>query len=272
LCRAHDALGARLDKAPDPAIAATATLSADRIARALSDLVAPGGGIPVFAHLHRTQIASTAGAPAAMTVEPLEAMPLAGNPGAGVNRLDRTWLATIAAVRASAARVESYQFEATLKSWPRFAAWTNWPNNPWQLDVVRPSHATDPPLPTLVVTYAPAHTLDDENAELAVALLDSWTETVPSQEQTVTAALGFNAPASRPPQAILLAVPPVHDAPLDSATMLDILAETRDLVHARMATPRDLHALAAALPTMMVPSFYSDIAGVQLADWERFAP
>lgn len=272
LLKAHDALGDRLDKAPDPGIAATATLAADRISRALSDLVAPGGGLPVFAHLNRTQLASTAGAAAAMTVEPREAMPLAGNPGAGGNRLDRAWLATIAAVRASAARVESYQFEATLKSWPTFAAWTNWPDNPWQRDVVRPSHATDPPLPTLVVTYAPAHTLDDDNAELAVVLLDSWTETVPSQQQTVTAAFGFNAPASRPPQAILLAVPPVDNAPLDSATLLDILAETRDLVHARMATPRDLHALAAALPMTMVPSFYSDIAGVQLADWERVAP
>ena len=272
LRKAHDTLGDRLDRAPDPAIAATATLSADRIARALSDLVAPGGGMPVFAHLRRTQLASTPGAAAAMAVEPREAMPLAGNPGAGGNRLDRTWLATIAAVRAAAARVESYQLEATLKSWPALSAWTNWPNNPWQLNVVRPSRASNPPLPGLVVTYAPAHTLDDDNAELAVALLDSWTETVPSQQQSITAAFGFNAPASRPPQAILLAVPPVDNAPLDSATLLDILAETRDLVHARMATPRDLHALAAALPLTTVPSFYSDIAGVQLADWERVLP
>lgn len=272
LRKANDALGDRLDKAPDPAVTVTARLDVDRIARALRDLVAPGRAMPVFAQLQRRQLASTTGAAAAMTVEPREATPLAGNPGAGGNRLDRTWLATIAAVRASAARLESYQFEATLKSWPTLAAWTNWPANPWQLDVVRPSRASDPPLPALVVTYAPAHTLDDDNAALAVALLDSWTETIPSQQQSVTAAFGFNAPASRPPQAILLAVPPIDNAPLDSATLLDILTETRDLVHARMATPRDLHSLAAALPSTMVPSFYSDIAGVQLADWERVLP
>jgi hypothetical protein len=208
-----------------------------------------------------------------MTVEPREAMPLAGNAGAGRNRLDRTWLSTMAAVRASAARVESYQFEATVKSWPPFAAWTNWPANPWQHNVPRPSHATDPPLPALVVVYAPANTLAAAgDPVLAVAMLDSWTETIPSKEQTVTAAFGFNAPASRPPQAILLAVPPVDNVPLDSKTLLDILTETRELAHARMASPRDLHTLAAALPMTTVLSFYSDIAGVQLSEWERTAP
>jgi hypothetical protein len=272
LRKARNALGGRLDAAPDPGLAATAALPTDRIARAIGDLVAPGGGLPLFARMQRGQVASTAAGAAAMTLEPREAMPLAGNPGAGGNRLDRTWLTTVAAVRASAARVESYQFEATVKSWPPFAAWTNWPDNPWQQDVPRPSHASEPPLPALVVVYAPPHTLDDGNDPVAVAMLDSWTETIPSQEHTITAAFGFNAPASRPPQAILVAVPPVDNAPLDSATLLDILAETRELAHARMASPRDLHALAAALPMTMVPSFYSDVAGVELTDWERTAP
>jgi hypothetical protein len=273
LRKAKEALASRLDNAPNPALAATATLSADRLARAISDLVAPGGALPLFARMQQSQIASTAAGAAAMTVEPREAMPLAGNAGAGRNRLDRTWLSTMAAVRASAARVESYQFEATVKSWPPFAAWTNWPANPWQHNVPRPSHATDPPLPALVVVYAPANTLAAAgDPVLAVAMLDSWTETIPSKEQTVTAAFGFNAPASRPPQAILLAVPPVDNVPLDSKTLLDILTETRELAHARMASPRDLHTLAAALPMTTVLSFYSDIAGVQLSEWERTAP
>ncbi len=273
LRKAKEALASRLDNAPDPALGATAALAADRLARAISDLVAPGGGLPLFARMQQSQIASTATGAAAMSVEPREAMPLPGNAGAGRNRLDRTWLSTVAAVRASAARVESYQFEAIPKSWPALAAWTNWPNNPWGHNVPRPSHATDPPLPALVVAYAPANTLAAAGDPLlAVAMLDSWTEIIPSQEQAVTAAFGFNAPASRPPQAILLAVPPVDNVPLDSKTLLDILTQTRELAHARMASPRDLHSLAAALPMTTVPSFYSDIAGVQLSEWERTAP
>ncbi|MEO8506228.1 MAG: hypothetical protein ABI593_01205 [Betaproteobacteria bacterium] len=273
LRKARDALGGRVENAPDPAAVTTAALPTDRLARALAELVAPGGGLPIFARLRQSQIASTAVGAAAMTVEPREAMPLAGNPGAGGNRLDRTWLATMAAVRASAARVEGYQFEATLKSWPALAAWTNWPGNPWQHNVPRPNHAIEPPLPALVVAYAPANTLAAAGDPLlAVAMLDSWTETIPAQEHTVTAAFGFNAPASRPPQAILLAVPPVDNAPLDSATLLDIVAETRELAHARMASPRDLHTLAAVLPMTTVPSRYSDVAGLQLGDWERTAP
>jgi hypothetical protein len=39
-----------------------------------------------------------------------------------------------------------------------------------------------------------------------------------------------------------------------------------------MASPRDLAALAAALPMTTVPSFYSDIAGVELGEWESTAP
>jgi hypothetical protein len=235
-------------------------------------LVAPTGGLPIFATVARAQIGSTAAAPVVMQAEPREAMPLAGNAGASGNRLDRTWLATAAAVRASAARIEAYQFEAARKAWPSLFAWTNWPDDPWQQNAARPSHATDQrPLPALVVVYAPANTLAG-NDPLAVTMLDGWTETIPSQEHTVTAAFGFNAPASRPPQAILVAVPPRDNVPLDIATLLDILVETRELAHARMASPRDLHALAAALPMTTVPSFYSDVAGVQLSDWESSAP
>ena len=271
--KASEALSARLDKVPDPALAATKALPADRIAQAIADLVAPGGALPVFTRVRRAQVASVAGGAAPLTVEPREAMPLAGNAGAARNRLDRTWLATVAAVRASAARVEAYGFESTWKSWPALYAWTNVPSDPWQQGAVRPDRVSSPPLPALVATYAPKGTLEIDDATfVAVSLLDSWTETIPSEQHTVTAAFGFNAPASRPPQAILVAVPPKDNAPLDVAALLDILGETRELAHARMATLRDLHAYAAALPMTMVPSFYSDIAGVELSAWERTAP
>jgi hypothetical protein len=270
--KARETLAARLDQVPDPTVPTAKDLPADRIAQAMVDLVAPGGGLPILARVRRDQIASTADGGAAMTVEPRESMPLAGNAGAARNRLDRTWLATVAAVRASAARVEAYMLESTWKAWPSLHAWTNVPGDPWQQSAVRPDRVSARPLPALIAAYAPANTLDVGGQEyVAVSLLDSWTETVPSKEHTVTAAFGFNAPAARPPQAILVAVPPRDDVPLDVATLLGILGDTRELAHARMATLRDLHAYAA-LPMSMVQSFYSDPAGVELSAWEASAP
>ena len=49
---------------------------------------------------------------------------------------------------------------------------------------------------------------------VAIAVLDAWTDSVPSRRHATTAAFGFNAPKSRAPQAVLLAVPPDPDAPL----------------------------------------------------------
>jgi hypothetical protein len=197
-------------------------------------------------------------------------MPLAGHPAAGRNRLDRTWLEPIAAVRPAAARVEAYQLEALVRDWPRLRAWSNWPGNPWRQGVAVPPAGAGPAPPSLVVVYAPQDALTVPPAtELATLVIDGWTETIPSEAHTVTAAFGFNAPASRAPQAVLVAVTPVDGAPLDTATLLDIVSETRELAHARMASPTDLHALAAALPFSLVQSRHSDLAGVELADWER---
>ena len=60
--------------------------------------------------------------------------------------------------------------------------------------------------------------------------------------------LASTLPASRAPQAILLAVPPDEDAALDNPTLVDILAETRALAHARMAWPTDLWAIRRSHP------------------------
>jgi hypothetical protein len=72
-------------------------------------------------------------------------------------------------------------------------------------------------------------------------------------------AFGFDAPAARAPQAILLAVPPdlesSPDAMLGPETVLDIVAEARALAHARMARPADLEeALRGLLPAALLPA------------------
>ena len=79
---------------------------------------------------------------------------------------------------------------------------------------------------------------------------------VPAEEQTTGAAFGFDAPAARAPQAILLAVPPDTDersAPDD--VVVEIVAEARDLGRARMARPADLpEDLTGLLPAALLPA------------------
>jgi hypothetical protein len=106
-----------------------------------------------------------------------------------------------------------------------------------------------------VAVYGPAD-VDPTNPaqQVAVGLLDSWGETIPAPNQSTSAAFGFNAPAARAPQAILLAVPPVVSDPLTTETLVGIVADTRQLARARTATPDDLGQLATALPLMMLPA------------------
>jgi hypothetical protein len=257
--KASDILVARLKRAPSNA-AAPGALSAQQIASALSELATGGGRLPIFSRVRVEKISRTP-----LTQDAFEPMPLAGNAGAGRNALDRSWLQTLAAVRPSAARIESYQFEAVLSASPALRAWSNRPGDLWQQN--------PPPAEgrcALIVAYAPAGTLSVAGpTEVALVTLDAWSEIIPSQRHAVTSAFGFNAPTSRAPQSILVAVTPVDGTDLDTAALLDIVEETRGLAHGRMATPLDLRPLAAALPLTLVPTFYSDIAGLELAAWER---
>jgi hypothetical protein len=87
-----------------------------------------------------------------------------------------------------------------------------------------------------------------------VAVLDSWSEIVPEKRHIVEAAFGFNAPSSRAPQAILLAVPPDEARPLDTETLAHIVLEARESAHARMAVAEDISSYAALFPFSMTPA------------------
>jgi hypothetical protein len=63
-------------------------------------------------------------------------------------------------------------------------------------------------------------------------------------------AFGFNAPAARAPQAILLAVPPVSRQRLGPELVCQILRETRELAQARTARVEDLGTYQALVPAM----------------------
>ncbi|MFI7494377.1 hypothetical protein ACH9D2_06615, partial [Kocuria sp. M4R2S49] len=80
-------------------------------------------------------------------------------------------------------------------------------------------------------------------------------EIVPSQEQTTGAAFGFDAPAARAPQAVLLAVPPDPSNPFDDRTLVDVVADVRLLARARMARSADLgDDIRGLLPTSLLPA------------------
>ena len=160
--------------------------------------------------------------------------------------LDRDWLETVAAVRPALAKVEAHQ----LGTEPALKAWAN-RSDPWASEdtgeekrVKRPSN--------LVVCFSPGDAALD--GELAVIVIDGWSEMIPEKRHIAEAAFGFNAPSSRAPQAILLAVPPDETKPLDNETLAHIVLEARETAHARMATPADIEPYAALFPLAMVPA------------------
>ena len=219
---ALDLLQGRLASAPDAA--AAAQLSLEKLSAAAVALISPTG-----------QLGLTAAVPAP-AIPRLTAAP----------SLDEEWLTIIAAVRPALARLESHQ----LGSGHPFTAWANRAADPWQSDT------TDDR--ALVVVYAP-HDLDlgavPSGGMVAALALDRVDEVVPAADQSSGAAFGFSSPRARAQQAILLAVPPVADEPLDPNVLVQILSETRETAHARMVRPVDLDPeLLGLFPTGLFPA------------------
>jgi hypothetical protein len=218
-------LGDRLTAAPDAV--PVAQMSAAAFSDAVVALVSPTG-----------QIALT-GTIRGDGVPPMQK-------SAGAAGFDATWLTVVAAVRPALARLEAHQLTAAQPLVP----WANRSVDPWQTNLAD--------LRRLVAIYAiPSLALGTPSSGtlLAVAALDRFSEVIPSSDLVTGAAFGFDAPASRPQQAILLAVPPDVTKPLDQDTLVQVLFETRELAHARMARPADLNeAFRGLAPTALVPA------------------
>ncbi|MCL8015887.1 hypothetical protein [Streptomyces sp. AS02] len=223
--RAADLLAKRVAAAPADA----AGLSRADLIGALVDLVTPTGRLAVLGRI------GGAGLLDGLAVAP---------------DLDDQWLTVVAAVRDPLARLEAHQLAASTPAGAAgaFVAWSNRPDDPWQRNGTGPA---------LVAAYAPAGLHLDgmaTGADVAASLLDRFEETIPAAEGATSAVFGFHAPTARPPQAILLAVPPDPDRPLGPADLVTIVAETRELAHARMARPADLVAAQAILPAALLPA------------------
>lgn len=233
-----DALDRRLQASPNPEPAAGAgdgdaagefsersLRRPQEIARAIAELGSTDGRVAVLGRIARATF--------------LAACPLEDAPA-----LESGWLTTVAAVRSTMARVEAWNLEANLDgALPLLASFSTHPTDPWQehaatttlalpTDRRRPSH--------MVAAFADPGWRDSHTVALTV--IDGWIETVPALRHATRAAVGFNAPAARAPQAILLAVPPVARSWLDPETLAGIVAETRTLAHARAARLEDVAA------------------------------
>jgi hypothetical protein len=150
------------------------------------------------------------------------------------------WLPVAAAVREPLARLEAHQFGVP------FTAWSNKPGDPWQRDAGDTRRQ--------VIAYGPQG-FDPNTAGPVTALaLDAFAEVIPEEEQNTAVTFGFDAPAARAPQAILLAVPPDVTVPLDEQAIVDTVAGVRELARARVARPIDLSpGLRGMLPTALLP-------------------
>jgi hypothetical protein len=217
------------------------TSNAAQIATAIAELASPGGVLAVLSKMDRADLVARTG------LRPDSDAPIAAG-----------WLDVVAAVRPAMARFEAWQLEGdTLGGFTPLAARSS-NDDPWQkAAIAADAAATDPvggvSFPRFVAGFGTATAWDAGTATVAVGLIDAWTETAPTRAHTTGAAFGFNAPASKPPQAILLAAPPVADKPLDPETLRDIVIETRELAHARAATLEQLGEFQALVPLSALP-------------------
>lgn len=103
------------------------------------------------------------------------------------------------------------------------------------------------------VTSLVLHTLGtvDLTTGVSVLAIDEFVEVVPSAETTTAVSFGYDAPGARPPQSLLLAVPPVVGRAWTIDGLADVVGETIDLAKVRMV---DLSSVAWA--GRFVPTIY----------------
>lgn len=99
----------------------------------------------------------------------------------------------------------------------------------------------DPEPVTSIVMHARGQI--DAAAGCALIVVDEFAEAVPSEAATTGLAFGFDAPAARPPQSVLLAVPPVPGQAWSVDALAGVIGETIDLAKIRMV---DLSSVAWA--------------------------
>ena len=96
---------------------------------------------------------------------------------------------------------------------------------------------------------------------LAGLVCDEWPEFVPDPFQTAAIAFHYDAPGARPPQSIVLALPPrLGQDNWHFDEVLDVIHEAWDLARLRGVKPLDLEgSLGLVLPGNYLPQNYTDL-------------
>ena len=85
-------------------------------------------------------------------------------------------------------------------------------------------------------------------------LVDEWVERIPATRQTTGVAFHFDAPASRPPQALLLAVTPDDETAWSFDLVVATLMQTLEDARVRAVSPQALSAWGHHLPAIFPPT------------------
>ncbi|MDN5782545.1 MAG: hypothetical protein L0H23_11100, partial [Luteimonas sp.] len=111
-----------------------------------------------------------------------------------------------------------------------------------------------------IALHAPGVEAIAGDDSIAAFVCDEWPEFIPDPFQTAGIGFHYDAPGARPPQAILLALPPELGQPawsFDDA--VDVIHEAFDLAKLRGVRPKDLGSgLGALLPGNFLPHTYTD--------------
>ena len=217
-----------------------------------------GEGFPVLALAAAPFPAAVA---AALAVDPLAAAPaeiLA--PVGGRDFALESWLETTGRVRPSVGRLADVLLAARLRgaSGPAVLRAMQLPPEPFpDAPAARRGQWTGLTFPAALgpdpVTSFVLHKLGTVDPAAGVALLaiDEYVEVVPAPSTTTAVSFAFDAPGARPPQTILLAVPPVAGTPWSLDALAGVVGETLDLAKIRMV---DLSSVAWA--GRFVPTLY----------------
>ncbi|MBP7392908.1 MAG: hypothetical protein KA945_03620 [Zoogloea sp.] len=113
-----------------------------------------------------------------------------------------------------------------------------------------------------------------DDTPLAGLVCDDWAETVPTHTSTAAVAFHYDAPNARPPQAILLAVPPRPQ--MAHWTFADVLATVEEsiaLAKLRAVTPNQLAGpVSLALPMNIIPDVKSALVpGLGISAMSKYA-
>lgn len=125
-----------------------------------------------------------------------------------------------------------------------------------------------------IALHAPGLQAVAADDSLAAFVCDDWPEFIPDPFQTAAIAFHYDAPGARPPQTVLLALPPhAAQAAWSFDDALDVIHEALDLARLRAVRPQDLGSgLGAVLPGNHLPQNFTDeLPSVRLLELMRLA-